>query len=84
MGQRNCGQQPWGSTALQMYCTKQEASEVVFSYGETTNKVCVGLARRREANPRGMARVNSQKAVHVQTSSEALVDHIFHTSRLTG
>lgn len=67
-----------------MYRTKRETSEVVFSYGQTAKKVCVGLARRREANLRGMARVNSQEAVDVQTSSEALVDHIFHTSRLAG
>lgn len=84
MGQRDCGQQPWGSTALQMYCTKRETSEAVFSYGQTAKKVCVGLARRREVNLRGMARVTSQEAVDVQTSSEALVDHIFHTSRLAG
>lgn len=83
MGQRDCGQQPWRSTALQMYCTKRETSEAVFSYGQTAKKVCVGLARRREVNLRGMARVTSQEAEDVQTS-EALVDHISHTSRLAG
>lgn len=84
MGQRDCGQQPWGSTALQMYCTKRETSEAVFSYGQTAKKACVGLARKRAVNLRGMARVTSQEAVDVQTSSEALVDLISHTSRLAG
>lgn len=72
------------SAALGKYCTKRETSEAVFSYGQTAKKACVGLARRRAVNLRGMARVTSQEAVDVQTSSEALVDLISHTSRLAG
>lgn len=55
--------------------------EVVSRYGQTAKKVRVGLARRkREASLRGTARVNSQEAMGVQTSSEAHRLTVFSTS----